>query len=850
MNAEVYERSLSNELSVLDIDDDLVWHRDGDVTVLYRVSAFHEPSMDDESMNASALLAENAWSGLPEGTRYQFYVLLDQQAARRRLEAALPPVIEPAGTAALLDELRRWRLAELTCDDESTVAQDRRHYFAATFRPACFRRSRLSSLTEPVRRALSSLIGRKTVRSEEALRQEVLLEASHFERRVFRSLSTQEGLELRRCRTPEMVAFVHELLSPGISATQPLSALSPWDSSDDMALSCSLLEDDIVVNRTYLAVGEHAVGIVSLKDLPDRTEPGLLVPLLRLGRQKYRLVYSVDVPERSDEIAALRRKAALAEGLRHTTVVETARTDPHADAVSAQSTEAMRRIFSSTQRLFGTSLHLVLIEKTPNALEEAVQEALSAMTALQGMRGYRETFLLRHLFLSQVPGAPPAFERRRKALTPVMVDMQPVFDFRSGDATRGVPLLTRDHAVVFYDPFDTREQANANVLVTGTSGAGKSVAVQMLLSGYEIMAACHGHPAPQIFIIDNGASYRRYIELRPADGRYVAFSFAEPPGCDIFAFDPSHEGREEHVGRLQWLLVDLLRLDATREADFESKNAAVERALLDLYSVDEDPRTDLGFPDLLRALGASAVGRELAERLRTFVDGKFARLFQPNPRLGLAENVRAVCYDFRLLAEHPDLALVALRLVIYEIRRRAARAHRESGRRSRGFLVLDESWALLDAGTGGAMTTMAAPFIAASVRMGRKEGLSTIALSQQIEDFAQCGYGAAILGNSATKLVGRPGKEGIEGIRKHLRLTDRQVEQVRRLACNERYHEFLLTQADVTNVVRIALDPLSRWIFTSSPADRDRIDALRRSRPDLDLLGTLRLLAETEEPRC
>lgn len=850
-NAALLERSLGEELSVLDVIDDLVWHRDGDITVVYRIAAFHEPSLDDDAMNASAFLAENAWSALPEGTRYQFFVLLDRAAAKRSLEAALPPIAAASGASELLDEMRRYRLAEITRGEEALQAQDRRHYLAATFRPSCFHRSRFEALSRPLRAALSRLRRRKVFSSEEALRRDVILEASHFERRVARSLSSREGLELHRCRTPEIVAFIHELLSPTSAAVQPLRSLRSLPPAaggvqGEPGVS-ALLDDDLFVSRTHLIVGDHAVGILSMKDLPDRTEPGLLVPLLRLGRDRYRLMYGVDIAQRSGEISALRRKQALAEGLRHTTVVESARTDPHADAVSAQSTEAMRRIFSSTQRLFGTSLQLVFMERSVEALDEAMQEGISAMAVLQGMRGYRETFLLRKLFLSQVPGAPAVAERQRKALTPVMVDMQPVFDFRSGDATRGVPFVTRDRATIFYDPFDARAQANANVLVTGTSGAGKSVAVQMLLSGYEMMAACHGHPPPQVFIIDNGASYRRYMDLRPEDGRYVAFSFAEPPGCDIFAFDPSQEDRDEHVGRLQWLLVDLLRLDADKEADFEAKNALLERALIELYPAEGGSHTERSFAGLVDALGPSSTGRLLAERLRTFVDGKFARLFEPNARLALGEGVRAVCYDFQLLSEHPDLALIALRLVIYEIRRRAARNHRLSDRCGRSFLVLDESWALLDAGTGGAMTQMAAPFIAASVRMGRKEGLSTIALSQQVEDFAQSGYGAAILGNSATKLVGRPGKEGVEGIRKHVQLSDRQVEQVRRLVCTDRYHEFLLTQGDVTNVVRIALDPLSRWIFTTSPADRERIDATLRGRPDLDLGGVIRLLAHESE---
>ena len=836
MASAVLERSLAGELSILSVDHDLIWHRDGDVTVVYRLHAFHEPSLDDDAMNAAALLAENAWSGLPEGTRYQFFVLLDQHQARRMLTKALPPIVDDGGAAGFLEELRRSRLEDLLACDESVVAQDRRHYLAATFRPTSLRRRRLVPLVASLRTMAGRFAGQPRVAREAALEHEVLQEAAHFERRVFRSLSTQEGLELHRCRGIEMAAVAHELLSPTAASHSPaLSVTTP------------LLEDDIVVERTRLRVGDRFVAILSMKDLPDRTEPGLLVPLLRLNRGRYRLVYSVDIPERAEELSLLRRKAALAEGLRHTAMVETARTDPHADAVSAQSNEAMRKMFSSTQRLFGTSLQLVLMEDSVETLEEAVQEGLAAMAATQGMRGYRETFLLRRLFLSHAPGAPPVLERRRKALTPVMVDLQPVFDFRSGDSTRGVPFLTRDRAAIFFDPFDPRAQMNANILVTGTSGAGKSVAVQMIVSGYELMAACHGHPAPRVFIIDNGASYKRFMDARPHDGRYIPFSFNEPPGCDILAFDPAVDDREEHVSRLQWLLVDLLRLDPAKDGDFGEKNAVIERALLDLYAEGSDGGTRT-FAELSRHLGDSPASRAVGDRLRSFVDGKFARMFAANDRLAVGDDVHAVCYDFGRLAEHPDLALIALRLVIYEIRRAAARRHRASGRQGRSFLVLDESWALLDAGTGGALTTMAAPFIAASVRMGRKEGLSTIALSQQIEDFARSGYGAAILGNCATKLVGRPGKEAVAAIEKHLQLSPRQAEQVRRLACNDRFHEFLLTQADISNVVRITLDPLSRWLFTSSPQDRERIAALQASRPDLDLLATLRVLAaETRE---
>jgi type IV secretory pathway VirB4 component len=207
-------------------------------------------------------------------------------------------------------------------------------------------------------------------------------------------------------------------------------------------------------------------------------------------------------------------------------------------------------------------------------------------------------------------------------------------------------------------------------------------------------------------------------------------------------------------------------------------------------------------------------------------------------------DIHAVCYDFMHLAEHRDFAGLALRLCIYEIRRFAARMHRA---RHRTFLVLDESWALLDEAVGGSVAAAAGPFLASSVRMGRKEGMSVIGLSQVIEDFVRSPYGAAIVGNSGTKLVGQPGGESVESLRTHLRLTDRQTEQARRLSRTARYHEFLLIQGARSTVVRIPGDPFSRWVFTTSPNDRDRFAQLARDRPELSLLEQVRLLAAEDQ---
>ena len=640
--ATLSERSLVPDLSLVDVHGDLVWSRNGDLTLVYRLEAFHEPGLDGADFDGAALLAENCWSGLPEGTCYQFFVFVDQRRGIRRLEEALRPIRGDGPKEKLLEEFRQARLRELTrLEDDgaaATLVQDRRHYVAATFRPALPDASSWDSTLQRTRDAVRSW-GRGARRKGrwETTYETLLEEAARFARRVEVGLS-QMGLRFERCQTPEMVSFVYELLNPTASAFVEVDTLSDRNRQErdrlprtiveeipyaaDTSPVYSLLNDDLLVRRDHLRLGDRYVGVISLKELPDRTEPGILVPLLALNRERYVVYYRVDIPRAGAELAALRAKATLAAGLKlENFIVKSDRTDPQANAVEKQSDAAMERLISSTQRIFGTTLQIVLYEPSATALEEAVQETLGALSRAHGLRGYRETYLLREAYLALLPGAPSLVERRRKTLTPVMVDMLPIWGFQRGEGR--IPFLTPHNGLVLYDPFDTGAQPNANILVTGTSGAGKSYAVSYLLSAYEVACAADGDKPPFTFILDNGASYRRYIELRP-DGRYVAYSFEQPPGVQPFEWQEDEEALEEHISRLEWLLLDLLHVSDADLERFERKKAAIEAALYKVYrdGLDRDfrgfARASRGDPRRARPrhLALSLHGREVRQAIQ------------------------------------------------------------------------------------------------------------------------------------------------------------------------------------------------------------------------------------------
>jgi len=859
VGAKVLERPLTPELSVVDVLEDLLWHKDGRVSLVYRLEALHEPGLSDDDFDRHALLAENVFSsGVPDRTTWQFFVLVDHRDGVRQLAEALPEIQDPSATGRLFEELRQAKIAELSrshvTGGQLSLLQSRRHYLVVSFGPSAFRIPLWQDWLIRLRRLWGETAPYAGFGKYGEAFARVLEETKQVDRAATMGL-LQIGLGFKRCVSREIVSFLWELMNPTSSRLLDVDTLSqrarverdglpsviveelPW--AGDTSPVWSLLGDDMLVRRSHLELGDRFVTVVSLRELPDRTEPGALVGLLHLCRERYVLSYRVDVPNAASEIAALRAKATLAAGLRlQDFIVESKRTDAVADAVQKQSDEAIERMISSTQRIFGVTLQLVLYETSRTDLEEAVQEVLGVMSRAHGLRGVREGFLLKRAYLSFLPGAPPLVERRRKALTPNMVDLLPIYDFRVGQGK--VPFLTPKNSLVLYDPW-ARHLPNSNIMITGTSGSGKSFLASTILASYEIGCRGVGEPPPYVFVLDNGASYQRFMEIRAGedgrgDGRYISFSLDQPVGVDVFGWTLEDGSLDEHVSRLEWLLLDLLRVSPVDEERFERMKACVEAALYQVYR--ENMRRD--FSGFAQALKRVPQAEELLPGLFPFTDGKFARLLLPNPDLALHEDVRAVCYDFKDLSEHRDLASVALRLVIYQVWRWASRVAR---RLHRTFLLIDESWALMEGGSGGSLASQGAPFLSACARMGRKNGMSLLSLSQSIFDWANSAYGLAIIGNSSTKFVGVSEAAEIEELKKQLKLTARQVDAVRRLARTDRFHEFLLVQGESSHVVRVPGDPLSRWVFTTSPRDRDRLAALSLSHPEVSLLERIRLLA-------
>src|SRR6185436_4262251 len=107
------EESLVPLLHIQDVEADVIWARDGGVTLVYELEAYHEPGMTDDECNQRAFQAEHAWNGVPEGSTYEFLVVADAERGRKAVQQLWPPIDVVDERTRILEKYRTARLTEI-----------------------------------------------------------------------------------------------------------------------------------------------------------------------------------------------------------------------------------------------------------------------------------------------------------------------------------------------------------------------------------------------------------------------------------------------------------------------------------------------------------------------------------------------------------------------------------------------------------------------------------------------------------------------------------------------------------------------------------------------------------------
>jgi conjugal transfer ATP-binding protein TraC len=279
---------------------------------------------------------------------------------------------------------------------------------------------------------------------------------------------------------------------------------------------------------------------------------------------------------------------------------------------------------------------------------------------------------------------------------------------------------------------DRYSLANANSIIFGQSGSGKSYA-----SKVEILRQLM--QGTKVTIIDPEREYKRLSES--VHGSYIKLSATSKEKINPFDVTTTFHSKDDLSEHAQ----DLTELIALMADGLNAREkAATDKAIIAIYNqtLDRQPLLE-DFYSEVHKLGQL----KLCERLEKYIGGSLANVFNAQTNIDLAS--RLVVFDIKDL---PESLRQIMMLIIANFVQNQVKAHPE-----KRLLVIDEGWLLLE-------HEESARFIAGMVRRARKYYLGVSIISQQANDFLKSEYGRAIASQSALRVLMRQDTTTIKNV--------------------------------------------------------------------------------------
>lgn len=522
--------------------------------------------------------------------------------------------------------------------------------------------------------------------------------------------------------------------------------------------------------------------LVSLKDYPDSTSPGLTDALLRLPCE---LVLSESYAPADRQVARERIDLALRR-LRSA--------DEEAMAERREMTAARDALGVGSVGFGDHSLSVLVRAERLDALDEMAASCAAAL-ADAGAVAVREDVNLEAGFWGQFPGNEAFLVRRALISSANMACFGSLHGFALGQASgnhwgEAVTLFQTTSATPFFFNFHAGDLGNFSVI--GPSGSGKTVVMNFLAAQAQKFA-----PRMVLFDKDRGAE----VFVRGIGGTYSRIVAGQPSGFNPLALPDNAENR---AFLRDWLGV-LLAADGPEELGLIA--AAVDAA----YANDPALRRLIHFRELLAGSRRPEPG-DLASRLDAWIGaGEHGWLFD-NAADRLDLSARTLGFDMTALLETPRLRTPVMMYLFHRIEERL------DG--SPTMLLIDEGWKALD-------DEVFAARIRDWLKTLRKRNALVGFATQSARDALDSRISTALVEQTATMIFMPNARARAEDYCDGFALTAHELDLIRTLPAQSRC--FLVRQADASAVVRLDLSGMPEVLAVLSGRESTvrRLDALR-----------------------
>jgi type IV secretion system protein VirB4 len=501
------------------------------------------------------------------------------------------------------------------------------------------------------------------------------------------------------------------------------------------------------------------VGMLSVKDYPGFTTPGMLDDILRLPfeitvSQSFAFVEHKAVLDRMD-LAIRRMRSAEDEAISLRNELMIAK-----DEVAAG-----RAAFGEHHTSFS------IRGDTLAKVDQGIAEVSAALADL-GIVAAREEIALEPAFWAQFPGNFPYIARRGLVSTSNFASLASLHNFASGRATgnhwgEAVTLLETTSAGPYLFNFHVGDLGNFTVI--GPSGSGKTVILNFLLA----QARKFG---PRIIFFDKDRGAELFI--RAIGGSYDRLHPEQPSGLNPLQLPETPANRQF---LMDWLAVLAGGVSAEEAADIRD---AVEAN----FAQPPEMRRLRFLVDLFRG-GHRPHPADLFARLRPWWgEGERSWLFD-NKYDRTDIEARTVGFDMTAVLDDPVSRTPAMLYLFHRVEERL------DG--SPAIIVIDEGWKALD----DEVFVRRIKDWEKTIR--KRNGIVGFA-TQNAEDALQSKISGAIIEQAATQIFTPNPKARREDYVGGFALTDHEYDIVRTLPDTSR--TFLVRQGNESAVVRLDLN--------------------------------------------
>ncbi len=497
----------------------------------------------------------------------------------------------------------------------------------------------------------------------------------------------------------------------------------------------------IEVDFDHLKIGDTYFRTLFVAGYPRFVSANWLSPLINFD-------HSLDIAmfiyptEGKTVLDDLRRKITEMEAEISTDIQRGKIIDPSTQAKLEDAHALQEQLVKGVERFFQFALYITISASSLEELNHISKQVESSLGALLIISKHA-TLQIEEGFKSTLPLCVDKLMITRNMDT---TSLASTFPFTSSELTanEGIMYGINEHngSLIIFDRFTLE---NANAVIFGKSGSGKSYLVKLealrsLMFGAEIL------------IVDPEAEYKTLCQA--VGGEYIEFGFNCPAKINPFDLSQVYEEGQNELGLKILSLHSLFKVIMGQLS--ASEEAILDRALVLTYKmkgITPEPATQKNEPPLMEDLYKALIGMEdpeakgLADRIEKFVKGSFVGIFDQRSNI----NIKNPFTVFSLKGLEEALRPIAMFIILDFI---WTKVRREMKKR---ILIVDEAWYLMK-------YPDSATFLYSIAKRARKYYLGLTTTTQDVEDFLSSDYGKAIVTNSSIQILMKQSPAAIDKV--------------------------------------------------------------------------------------